>query len=648
MTTDFVWLPAPADVERTHLARFMRLHGLADLAGLQARSTTDVSWFTNAIIAYLDIRFQQPYRAVLDVSGGVQFPQWCVGGQLNIVYNCVDKWLADAATADRAAIEWEGEDGRRASLTFRALAADVNRCANALRSLGLGKGDAIAIHLPMTPQIAIALLAIAKIGAVIVPLFSGFGAGAIRSRLQDAGARALFTADGAARRGRIVPLKSVADEALADLPALQHVIVLEHAGNPIAMKAGRDHLWSELLAAQPAVAAPEPTAAEDPLLIIYTSGTTGRPKGAVQTHCGFPVKVAQDMAFGTDVHAGDRICWLTDMGWMMGPWLVFGALLLGATCCLYDGAPDFPDAARLWQFAVHHRLTQLGVSPSLVRALRAHGNAPATGHDLSALRLFASTGEPWNPDPWYWLFEVVGRRRIPIINYSGGTEISGGILMGNPITPLVPCAFSGACPGIDAVVLDASGQAVRGTVGELAIRAPWIGMTRGFWSDRERYLETYWARWPNVWVHGDWALQAADGQWQIVGRSDDTINVAGKRIGPAEVESALVGEPAVVEAAAVGVPDEMKGSAVICFCVLAPGRKADDALRSALKVRVAAELGKPLQPKAIHFVADLPKTRNAKVMRRIIRAAFLGDELGDTSALVNPECVAAIARMREL
>lgn len=646
MTGDFVWVPTPADIERSHLAKFMQLHGLADLVELQSRSTTDVGWFTNAIIEYLDVRFQRPYREVLDVSGGVQFPQWCVGGQLNIVHSCVDKWLADAATADRIAVEWEGEDGRRASLTYRALAADVNRCANALRSLGLGKGDAIAIHLPMVPQIVIALLAIAKIGAVIVPLFSGFGAGAIRSRLQDAGVRALFTADGAARRGRIVPLKSVADEALADLPAVEHVIVLEHAGNPIAMKAGRDQLWSELLAAQPVVAELEPTAAEGPLMIIYTSGTTGRPKGAVHTHCGFPVKVAQDMAFGTDVHAGDRICWLTDMGWMMGPWLVFGALLLGATCCLYDGAPDFPDAARLWQFAAHHKLTQLGVSPSLVRALRAHGDAPATGHDLSALRLFASTGEPWNPDPWHWLFEVVGRRRIPIINYSGGTEISGGILMGNPITPLVPCAFSGACPGIDAVVLDANGQVARGTVGELAIRAPWIGMTRGFWRDRERYLETYWARWPNVWVHGDWALQAADGQWQIVGRSDDTINVAGKRIGPAEVESALVGDPAVVEAAAVGVPDDMKGSAVICFCVLAPGREGDDALRSALNARVAAELGKPLQPKAIHFVADLPKTRNAKVMRRIIRAAFLGEELGDTTALVNPESVAAITLLR--
>ena len=646
MTSDFVWFPAPADIERSHLARFMRLHGLADLAELQVRSTTDVGWFTNAIIEYLDIRFQRPYREVLDISAGVQFPQWCVGGQLNIVHNCIDKWLADAASAGRTAIEWEGEDGRRTALTYRELAADVNRCANALRSFGLGRGDAIAIHLPMTPQIAVALLAIAKIGAVIVPLFSGFGAGAIRARLQDSGVRALFTADGAARRGRIVPLKPVADEALADLPAVEHVIVLEHAGNPIAIKAGRDHLWSELVAGQSAVAALEPTAAEDPLMIIYTSGTTGRPKGAVHTHCGFPIKVAQDMAFGTDVHAGDRICWLTDMGWMMGPWLVFGALLLGATCCLYDGAPDFPDAARLWQFAAHHKLTQLGVSPSLVRALRAHGDAPATGHDLSALRMFASTGEPWNPDPWHWLFEVVGGRRIPIINYSGGTEISGGILMGNPITPLVPCAFSGACPGIDAVVLDASGQAVRGVVGELAIRTPWIGMTRGFWRDRERYLETYWARWPNVWVHGDWALQGADGQWQIVGRSDDTINVAGKRIGPAEVESALVGEPAVVEAAAVGVPDDMKGSAVICFCVLVPGRKGDDALRSALKSRVAAELGKPLQPKAIHFVADLPKTRNAKVMRRIIRAAFLGDELGDTSALVNPESVTAIARMR--
>lgn len=646
MTGDFVWIPTPADIERSHLAKFMQLHGLADLVELQSRSTTDVGWFTNAIIEYLDVRFQRPYREVLDVSGGVQFPQWCVGGQLNIVHSCVDKWLADAATADRTAVEWEGADGRRASLTYRALAVDVNRCANALRSLGLGKGDAIAIHLPMVPQIVIALLAIAKIGAVIVPLFSGFGAGAIRSRLQDAGVRALFTADGAARRGRIVPLKSVADEALADLPAVEHVIVLEHAGSPIAMKAGRDQLWSALLAAQPVVAELEPTAAEDPLMIIYTSGTTGRPKGAVHTHCGFPVKVAQDMAFGTDVHAGDRICWLTDMGWMMGPWLVFGALLLGATCCLYDGAPDFPDAARLWQFAAHHKLTQLGVSPSLVRALRAHGDAPATGHDLSALRLFASTGEPWNPDPWHWLFEVVGRRRIPIINYSGGTEISGGILMGNPITPLVPCAFSGACPGIDAVVLDANGQVVRGAVGELAIRAPWIGMTRGFWRDRERYLETYWARWPNVWVHGDWALQAADGQWQIVGRSDDTINVAGKRIGPAEVESALVGDPAVVEAAAVGVPDDMKGSAVICFCVLAPGREGDDARRSALKARVAAELGKPLQPKAIHFVADLPKTRNAKVMRRIIRAAFLGEELGDTTALVNPESVAAITLLR--
>lgn len=646
MTGDFVWVPTPADIERSHLAKFMQLHGLADLVELQSRSTTDVGWFTNAIIEYLDIRFQRPYREVLDVSGGVQFPQWCVGGQLNIVHSCVDKWLADAATAERIAVEWEGADGRRASLTYRALAVDVNRCANALRSLGLGKGDAIAIHLPMVPQIVIALLAIAKIGAVIVPLFSGFGAGAIRSRLQDAGVRALFTADGAARRGRIVPLKSVADEALADLPGVEHVLVLEHAGNPIAMKAGRDQLWSELLAAQPVVAELEPTAAEDPLMIIYTSGTTGRPKGAVHTHCGFPVKVAQDMAFGTDVHAGDRICWLTDMGWMMGPWLVFGALLLGATCCLYDGAPDFPDAARLWQFAAHHKLTQLGVSPSLVRALRAHGDAPATGHDLSALRLFASTGEPWNPDPWHWLFEVVGRRRIPIINYSGGTEISGGILMGNPITPLVPCAFSGACPGIDAVVLDANGQVVRGAVGELAIRAPWIGMTRGFWRDRERYLETYWARWPNVWVHGDWALQAADGKWQIVGRSDDTINVAGKRIGPAEVESALVGDPAVVEAAAVGVPDDMKGSAVICFCVLAPGREGDDARRSALKARVAAELGKPLQPKAIHFVADLPKTRNAKVMRRIIRAAFLGEELGDTTALVNPEAVAAITLLR--
>jgi acetyl-CoA synthetase len=643
MNTPFVWRPSVEDIERSNLTRFMRAHGISTYDELMARSTADVAWFTDAVLKFLDIRFRVPYSQVVDLSAGIEWPVWCAGGELNITESCLDRWAEDPASRDRPAIVWEGEEGATRVLSYGELAAEVNRCANALRGLGLGKGDAIGLYMPMTPEIAVALLAIARIGGVILPLFSGYGPGAVASRLADAGARALFTADGAIRRGQVVPMKPTADEAAEQVPSLRHLIVLRRAGNAIAVQPGRDHWWHELIPQQSAEAGPEPTAAEDLLMLIYTSGTTGRPKGAIHTHCGFPVKAAQDMAFGTDVHPGDTIYWMTDMGWMMGPWLVFGATLLGATCLLYDGAPDYPGPDRLWALVERHRVTQLGVSPTLIRALVAHGDGPVRAHDLSSLRCFASTGEPWNPDPWLWLFTIAGEGKRPIINYSGGTEISGGILMGNPILPLKPTAFSAACPGMAADVVDEAGNPVRGRVGELVIRAPWIGMTRGFWRDRQRYLDAYWSRFPGVWVHGDWAAIDADGQWTILGRSDDTIKVAGKRLGPAEVESILVNHPAVAEAAAVGVPHEVKGSEVVCFCVLAPGAEASEDLRDELRDKVAAELGKPLRPKEIWFVRDLPKTRNAKVMRRVIRSAYLGDDSGDVSSLVNPEAVQEIS-----
>jgi acetyl-CoA synthetase len=386
------------------------------------------------------------------------------------------------------------------------------------------------------------------------------------------------------------------------------------------------------------------TSAEDILMVIYTSGTTGRPKGAIHTHCGFPIKAAQDMAFGTDLHPGQTLYWMTDMGWMMGPWLVFGGLLLASTFFLYDGAPDFPGPDRLWAMVERHHITHLGVSPTLIRALISFGEEPFLNHDLSSLRFFASTGEPWNPGPWMWLFEKVGQGKRPIINYSGGTEISGGIVMGNPILPLKPAAFSGPCPGIAADVFDEQGRPVREQVGELVIKAPWIGMTRGFWKDPERYQETYWSRWQNVWVHGDFAAVDADGMWYILGRSDDTIKIAGKRLGPAEAESILVSHPEVVEAAAIGIPDEIKGSSLVVFCVLTPGRQPEDQLRDELKGMLVKSLGKPLAPKEVFFVSDLPKTRNAKVMRRMVRAAYLGQDPGDTSSLVNPEAVEEIKR----
>ena len=540
------------------------------------------------------------------------------------------------------AIRWEGEEGVVRVLTYDELDREVCRLTNALRALGMQKGDVAALFMPMLPETVVALFATAKLGGIILPLFSGYGAVSVAERLRDSGAKFLFTVDGFYRRGQIVPLKPVADEALSAAPGVEHTLVFKRLGISIPWNAKRDRWWHEEVARHSDEAATERTDAEDPLMIIYTSGTTGRPKGAVHAHCGFPIKAAQDMMLGFDVGPEDILYWVTDMGWMMGPWEVFGTTLLGATMVLYDGALDYPAADRLWSLVEHHRASVLGVSPTLIRSLMRHDARWVEQHDLSSLRILGSTGEPWNPDPWHWYFQTAGKGRLPIINYSGGTETSGGLVSGNVLTPLKPCAFAGAVPGIAADVVDESGASVRGQVGELVVRKPWIGMTRGFWNDRERYQQTYWSRFPDIWVHGDWAAIDEDGLWYILGRSDDTIKIAGKRLGPAEVESVLVGHAAVSEAAAVGVPDPLKGEALVCFCVLKPGNAASESLREELRARVAGALGKPLRPEVLKFVDDLPKTRNAKIMRRVVRSAYLNQTAGDLSALENPQSVEAI------
>ena len=638
---DFVWWPDPVAAGQSNLARFMRRHGIASLDDLIPRSLDDVAWFWEAVLTDLDIQFYEPYRQIADFSRGIEWPVWCPGGVMNIVHNCLDKWL-NTPTAAAEALRWEGEEGTTRVLTYRELAQEVNKAANALRELGCGRGDAIGLFMPMVPEIAIALLAIARIGGIIVPLFSGYGQGAVASRLQDANAIALITADGFYRRGQEIALKPIADAALTDVPSVRHMIVVRRTGTPVHCTPGRDHWWHDLAPIQPEQAAIERTSAEDPVMIIYTSGTTGRPKGAVHTHCGFPVKSAQDLAHGFDLKQGDTLYWLTDMGWMMGPWEVFGTLLLGATMLFYDGAPDYPDSARTWALVERHKVTGLGVSPTLIRALKSHGEAPVRRHDLSSLRWFGSTGSPWDPETWLWLFRAVGGGRLPIINYSGGTEISGGILLGNLLTPLKPAAFSGPAPGMAADVVDAAGRPVRGQVGELVIRQPWIGMTRCFWRDPDRYIQAYWSRFPGIWAHGDWAAIDNDKLWYILGRSDDTIKVGGKRVGPAEVEAVLCGHPAVALAAAIGVPDPLKGEEIVCFCTLAPGHEPSEALRAELMARLVAQLGKPLKPREIRFATALPRTRNAKIMHRIIRVAYLGQDLGDTSALEDPDAIQAI------
>jgi acetyl-CoA synthetase len=589
------------------------------------------------VIDDLGIEFYEPYSRVLDLSPGIATPRWCVGGVMNIVHNCLEKWMG-TPTENRPALHWEGEEGVTRTLTYAELLREVNHAAGGLRARGVEPGDRVALFMPMCPELVAAFFAVIKVGGIVLPLFSGYGADAVTTRLQDAGVKVLVTADGFWRRGQVVRLKDTADAAVAGVPSVAHVIVARRLGLAVPMQS-RDLWWSDLVANQPDACVTERTGADDPLMIIYTSGTTGRPKGAVHSHCGFPIKAAQDLVHCFDVHGGETMYWVSDMGWMMGPWEVLGMALLGGTIVLYDGALDFPAPDRLWALVERHRVNILGVSPTLIRALMRHGGDPVHGHDLTSLRILGSTGEPWNPEPWKWFFDVVGGERLPIINYSGGTEVSGGLVSGNVLTPLKPAAFAGPPPGIAADVVDELGRPVRNQVGELIVRAPWIGMTRGFWNDSERYLQTYWSRFPDVWVHGDWAAIDEDGLWYILGRSDDTIKIAGKRLGPAEVESVLVSDPAVLEAAAIGVPDEMKGQALVCFCVLRPGHTPTEALTARLTALVIDRLGKPLKPKAIEFVRDLPKTRNAKVMRRVIRAAYLGETPGDLSSLENAQAV---------
>ncbi|HEY8816649.1 MAG TPA: acetate--CoA ligase [Candidatus Dormibacteraeota bacterium] len=644
---DVMWEPSDEVIARSRLKRFMDQHGIETFRELLKRADDDIEWFWDAAIKDIDIAFYRHYDKVVDLSDGKPWTRWWIGARMNIVQSCLDRHR-DSEFHDKVAVIWEGEPGDVRKLTYGELDAEVCRLAGALRRLGVRSGDRVGIYMPMCPEVAISVLATVKIGAVIIPIFSGYGAEAIATRLQDAEAKILICADGFYRRGQVVPMKETADKALVTCPTVTKVIVHRRVVREIPWTHGRDQVWEVLLEDEPRHAATHELDPEDPLMIIYTSGTTGKPKGTVHVHGGFPVKTAQDMAHGFDIGADDTVFWYTDIGWMMGPWLIFGSLALGATMVLYEGTPDHPGPDRLWRMVDDHKVTVLGVSPTLVRGLMTYGDELPARHDLSSLRILGGTGETWNPEPFKWFFEKIGGGRLPIINYTGGTEISGGILCGNVITHLRPCSFAGPLPGMAADVVDAEGNSVRGEVGELVIRNPWPGMTRGFWGDKQRYLDTYWSRFDGVWVHGDWAYaDPQDDLWYVLGRSDDTIKVAGKRLGPAEVESVLVSHSSVAEAAAIGVPDELKGEALVCFVILRKGISQTAELAQELSDLVATALGKPLRPKAVHVVTDLPRTRNAKILRRVVRSVYTGKDPGDLSSLENPSALAAIGATRD-
>jgi acetyl-CoA synthetase len=645
--TSYQWNPTTDYIEGANVTRLARAHGLAGIDELRVRSVQDTAWYWDAAATDLGLRFRTPYSRVLDLRNGIEHPDWFVDATLNIVDSCLLRWRDEAP--DRVAVVHEDEAGQIRELTFGQLATEVARAARGLRDLGIGAGDAVAIYLPMVPEAVIACYAVASLGAVLVPLFSGFASTAIASRLEDAKAKAVIVADTTTRRGRALPLLPQVKAALAQCPCVRHVIVVPNgADHPPEYVGAQMVLWPQLVSLD-APLAPREVDAMHPLLLAYTSGTTGRPKGAVHTHAGFLVKTASEVAYSFDIKPRGVFSWVTDMGWIMGPLSVFGTHANGATLLLYEGSPDRPDTNRLWRLVERHGVTMLGVSPTLVRALRSADRDPAP--DLSSVHVLGSTGEPWDPESYEWLARDVFGGRVPVINFSGGTEVGGSFLAPYPVEPIRSCSLGGPSLGMDVDVVDDIGRSVRGQVGELVCRQPWPSMTRGIWKDDERYLQAYWSRFPGIWTHGDFAMVDNDGQWFILGRSDDVMNVAGKRLAPAEVESVMITHPRVAEAAAVGVPDPVKGETVWAFWVTRSddGTEIDDQTADQVGADIAAlvgrELGKPFTPSRVWRVAALPKTRSAKIMRRAIRAAALGVDPGDLSGAENPDAVSEIRRV---
>jgi acetyl-CoA synthetase len=640
---DFIWRPRPDDLAASNVARLMRRHGIDSTPELRERAAKDPAWFYPAILDDLGVEWSAPYERLLDASRGLPWTEWFLGGRLNIVHNVLDRHVRDG-WGGRTAVIAEDERGAVTTLSYAELNGRVRRFAAALSGLGLGVGDAVGFYLPMSADVVVALLGCLKIGAVPVPVFAGFGPDALAARLVDAAARVLLTADGTVRRGRVVALKETADAACASAPCVRQVVVLRRTGAAVVWSPGRDRWWHDLEASAPSSSSTVALDASARSLILYTSGTTGRPKGAVHTHAGVQVVTAKEVGYHLDVRPGDVMFWLTDIGWMMGPWEILGTLFHRGTVVLLDGVPDQPAPDRLWAMVERHRVTHLAVAPTVVRLLSAHGEEVPRRHDLGSLRVLGSTGEPWDETSYLWYSRNVGGGRCPVINISGGTELMGCLLAPLPAAPIKPCSLQGPALGMDVDVLDESGRPVRGEVGYLVCHNAAPNMTRGFLGDRQRYLDTYFSRFGEaVWCHGDWALADADGAWFITGRADDTLKIAGKRVGPGEVEAAAISHPAVLEAAAVGVPDEVKGTRLVLVAVPGPGAAPTEELAREVARHLEAHLGAAMRPSQIIWTSALPVTRSGKIVRGLIGRVLAGQSPGNTASVANPEALEVLA-----
>ncbi len=644
---EFFWRPAPDEMRSTRLAEFLRIEGLPDIQTLRAKADADPRWFWDAVFRHFAFPFPVPYSEVLNTDRGNQWPIWCVGGRTNLSFACLERHLTTPVAKKTAIISVEEDDSVR-TWTYAKLEDEAGRLAAVLKARGIKPGDVVGLYMPMILETAAAFFAIIKCGAIVLPLFSGYGPASISERLELAEAKAVIVVDVALRRGVRISMKQTVDEAISSVraPVIQIVLI---RSNTSSLTNETDIDWNRETRSIAQPLKSELMDAESPAMLMYTSGTTGAPKGTIHTHCGMLAKNALDVLLCLDLSASDRLLWMSDMGWVIGPKSLISSLMAGATLVMAEGSPDWPMPGRFAKLIQDHAVTFFGIVPTVVRQLMRTAPDAITRYDLSTLRATVSSGEPWNEDSWIWFFEHVCQRRIPILNYAGGTEIGGAILISTLHDPLKPCAFGGTVPGIGADIVDSEGQSLPpGIAGELVLRKPSIGLTRGLWNDPQRYIESYWSRFPDLWVQGDYARRDSDGLWYLLGRSDDTIKIAGKRTGPAELESILAQSGLVVEVAIVGIPDETTGSALACVAVSGSSNSSEEEIAAQLAELLASQAGPPFRPRLFVFVDALPKTRNQKVMRRLVRSALVGGDLGDTGSLINPASINAIRRARRI
>jgi len=672
--------PSQAFVEATNVWEFMQTYDIDDYDELIERTTSEVpgepdsgvDWFWDELVDYLDIDFYEGYDEVRDDTHGPQFTDWYPGGKINIAHNTLDRHAAlENGDRNKVACIWEGEDGVVRERTFHELHRQANRVANYLESVGTETGDTVALYMPMVPEVISILYGCFKVGAIAVPIFSGFGVEATATRIDDAEPSVLFTGDGFYRRGSAISLKGTADDAIEEAGHVEHTVVYDRIGTEARSASNgaggeatrgdtesdevdvpwsdeRDEWWGEVVESQESEYETKSLPADQESMLLYSSGTTGEPKGIVHTHAGVLAQCAKEIHFGFDQKPGDRFFWVSDIGWMMGPWTLIGNHHFGGTTFMYEGAPDYPNPGRFWEMIERHLITTFGVSPTAIRALRKHGDEVVKQYDLSSLRLLGSTGEPWDPESWQWYYEEIGNEECPIINISGGTEICGCFLMPMPINDLKPGTLGGPGLGMDIDIVDSAGNSVteKHERGYLVARDSCPSMTKSLWSGDERYLEEYWSTWEDLWDHGDFAQKDEDGFWFLHGRADDALNVAGRKVGPAEIEGVLAEHDSVNQAAAVGVDDETTGTAVVAYVVLESGLDPSDELREELRTLVGQEHGKPFRPREIRFVSEFPKTQSGKVIRRAIAAVHQGKDPGDLSSMENPSALEEIRNAR--